>query len=161
MPSHRESHNLPHSAAQMYTLVADVARYGDFLPWVAGVRIKSDSDKEMIADLIVGFKGLREQFTSRVIKTENQAIDIDYLDGPLKYLHNEWRFRDRAEGGSIVEFYIDFSFKSKMFERLAGQMFGKALQKMTRAFIERADDIYGVSSLTPPGNNSSNASTVA
>lgn len=130
----------------MFDLVADVARYGEFLPWVAGVRVRSDSETEMLADLIVGFKGLRETFSSRVIKARAGSIDVDYLDGPLRYLRNEWRFRDEEAGGCSVSFMVDFAFKSRMFEALAGQVFERALKKMTDAFIIRAETIYGSSS---------------
>lgn len=162
MPAHRETRELPHSPAQMFALVADVGRYEEFLPWVVGTRIRSDSDVEMVADMIVGFKGLREQFTSRVVKsTVNRTIEVDYLDGPLKQLHNEWVFRGRDGGGSYVDFYVEFTFKNRMFEKLAGQMFAKALHKMTSAFVDRASDIYGTNYSDVSGSNSSNATSTA
>ena len=129
----------------MFDLVADVARYGEFLPWVSAVRIRSDSDTEMLADLIVGFKGLRENFTSKVRKSRPDHITVDYIDGPLRHLHNEWRFSDLPEGGSTVDFMVDFAFKSRVFEALAGQVFERALNKMTDAFVGRAEALYGIS----------------
>jgi len=161
MPVHRETRDLPYSASQMYTLVADVGRYQEFLPWVVGTRIKSDNDTEMLADVLVGFKGLREQFTSRVVKTPNQAIDVDYLDGPLKQLHNEWRFRSNENGGCHVDFYVEFTFKNRMFQKLAGQVFTKALNKMTSAFVSRAEQIYGTDYSEPSGSNNSSATSAA
>jgi coenzyme Q-binding protein COQ10 len=128
----------------MFDLVADVGRYAEFLPWVSAVRIRSNTDTEMTADLIVGFKGLRENFTSRVIKDRPHSITVDYIDGPLRFLHNEWHFRDREGGGSEVEFLVDFAFKSKIFETLAGQVFERALNKMTGAFVDRAEALYGI-----------------
>jgi len=137
---------LPWSAAQMFDLVADVARYGEFLPWVSAVRIRSNSETEMVADLIVGFKGLRENFTSRVHKEKPTRIHVDYVDGPLKFLHNHWMFADLPGGGSTIDFTVDFAFKSKIFESLAGQVFERALNKMTDAFVSRAEILYGISS---------------
>ncbi|MEP2988993.1 MAG: type II toxin-antitoxin system RatA family toxin [Parasphingorhabdus sp.] len=161
MPAHRETRDLPYSASQMYALVADVGRYQEFLPWVMGTRIKSDSETEMLADVLVGFKGLREQFTSRVLKTPNLSIDVDYLDGPLKQLHNEWRFRPREDGGCHVDFYVEFTFKNRLFQKIAGQMFTKALNKMTSAFVDRAETIYGSGFSASSGSNSSSATSAA
>jgi len=144
MPHHHERRNLPHSAAQMYDLVADVARYPEFLPWVSAIRIRKDDDTEMLADMVVGFKSLRETFSSRVVKVPKSTITVDYLDGPMKHLHNSWKFEQVAGGGSTVEFTVDFSFRNRVFEALAGQFFDSALRKMTTAFIERADVLYGV-----------------
>jgi coenzyme Q-binding protein COQ10 len=143
MPSHHERRELPHSAAQMYDLVADVRRYPEFLPWVSAIRVRSESDGEILADMIVGFKSLKETFSSRVLKTPKTGIIVDYLDGPLKHLHNQWKFEDIASGGSIVDFTVDFSFRNAMFEAIAGQFFDSALRKMTGAFITRADELYG------------------
>lgn len=152
MPHHHERRSLPHNAAQMYDLVADVSRYPEFLPWVSAIRIRKDEESEMLADMIVGFKALRETFSSRVVKTPKSSIIVDYLDGPMKHLHNAWRFEDVEGGGSIVEFTVEFSFRNRVFEALAGQFFDSALRKMTTAFVERADALYGSG-----GSNSSNA----
>ncbi|MEK6639007.1 MAG: type II toxin-antitoxin system RatA family toxin [Pseudomonadota bacterium] len=157
MPKHSETRILPWTAGQMFDLVADVGRYGEFLPWVSAVRIRSNSDYEMTADVIVGFKGLRENFTSRVAKTRPTSIKVDYVDGPLKFLRNEWYFSDRPEGGCNIDFAVDFAFKSKIFEALAGQVFERALNKMTDAFVARAEVLYG----SVPGISNSSATSAA
>ena len=133
---------LPYSPEQMYDLVADVAAYGEFLPWVSAVRIRSDSETEMVADLMVGFKALREKFTSKVTKQRPSSIHVDYVDGPLKHLHNDWTFASDGKGGTLVDFSIDFEFKSRLFEIVAGQMFDRALRMMIGAFEERATKLY-------------------
>ena len=118
MPHHHERKILPHSASQMYDLVADVGRYPEFLPWVSAVRIRKNDENEMLADMVVGFKSLRETFSSRVLKSAKTSIVVDYLDGPMKHLHNSWLFEDLETGGSIVDFTVDFSFRNKIFEAL-------------------------------------------
>lgn len=156
MPRHTETRHLPYTPEQMFDLVADVGRYGEFLPWVIAVRVRRDTPSEMIADLVVGFKSLRETFTSRVEKHRPSAIEVDYIEGPLKYLHNSWKFRPDGEGGCIVDFCVDFAFKNKVFEMLAGQVFDKALRRMTNAFEARADELYGSS-----GSESTRASGIS
>ena len=143
MPKHQETRRLPYSPEQMYDLVADVGRYGEFLPWVSAVRVRSNSETEMVADVIVGFKGLRETFSSKVEKERPAHIRVDYIDGPLKHLHNDWKFRPDGQGGCLVDFCVDFAFKNRVFEMLAGQVFDRALRKMINAFEERAARLYG------------------
>jgi coenzyme Q-binding protein COQ10 len=126
----------------MFDLVADVKSYPEFLPWVSAMRVRADSDTETLADMIVGFKGLRETFTSKVDKVRPETIHVEYIDGPLKYLHNDWRFRPEPDG-CAVDFTVDFAFKNRVFEMLAGQVFGAALRKMIGAFETRADALYG------------------
>jgi coenzyme Q-binding protein COQ10 len=143
MPRHSETRNLPYSPEQLFDLVADVRRYGEFLPWVAAVRVRSDRPELMVADLVVGFKSLKETFASRVTKHRPDAITVDYLEGPLKYLHNSWIFRPDGRGGTDIDFCVDFAFKSRLFEAIAGQMFDRALRKMIGAFEARAHELYG------------------
>jgi coenzyme Q-binding protein COQ10 len=145
MPKHSETRHLPYTPEQMFDLVADVERYPEFLPWVSAMRVRSDTPTETVADMIVGFKGLRETFTSRVTKERPGVIDVEYLDGPLKYLRNNWRFRPE-EQGCAVDFTVDFAFKNRVFEMLAGQVFGTALRRMIGAFEDRAAKLYGISS---------------
>ena len=143
MPRHTETRNLPYSPEQMFDLVADVKRYQEFLPWVAATRVRSDSDTLMIADLVVGFRALKETFTSRVTKHRPTEINVDYVEGPLKFLHNSWTFKPDGKGGTDIHFCVDFAFKSRIFEALAGQMFDRALRRMTAAFEARAHELYG------------------
>ena len=162
MPRHSEVRTLPYTPEQMYDLVADVASYDQFLPWVSAVRVRSNSDTEMIADLMVGFKALREKFTSKVTKQRPASIHVDYVDGPLKYLHNDWRFEPDGKGGSHIDFSIEFEFKSRLFEMVAGQVFDRALRMMIGAFEERATKLYGASSARiAPGISNSSAHSAA
>jgi coenzyme Q-binding protein COQ10 len=144
MPGVREVRQLPYSAEQMFDLVADVARYPEFLPWVVGARVRSDNEHEMIADLLVGFNALREKFTSRVLKVRPLEIKVHYLDGPMRDLDNVWNFRS-IEGGCEVDFTVQFTFRNAMFEKLAGQYFDRAFRKMVSAFEARANALYGSS----------------
>ena len=145
MPRHSETRHLPFTPEQLFDLVADVARYHEFLPWVVAVRVRSSSERETIADLVVGFNAFKERFTSRVVKERPTRICVDYVEGPLKYLHNEWRFDRAADGGTDVHFSVDFAFRSRLFEALAGTMFDRALRRMTGAFEQRAAALYGSS----------------
>jgi coenzyme Q-binding protein COQ10 len=156
MPKHNETRPLAYTPEQMFDLVSDVARYPEFLPWVSAIRVRSDDGEEMVADMIVGFKGIKETFTSRVHKHRPDHVRVDYLDGPLKHLHNEWQFRPDGQGGTLVDFEVEFEFKNRLFEMLAGQMFDKALRKMIGAFETRAAQLYGDS-----GNSSSSAHSAA
>ncbi|HYI48186.1 MAG TPA: type II toxin-antitoxin system RatA family toxin [Allosphingosinicella sp.] len=153
MPRHTEKRILPYTQEQLFDLVADVGSYQHFLPWVAATRVRSDSETEMVADLIVGFKALKETFTSKVRKRRPEQIEIDYVEGPLKYLHNSWTFRTVRKGATEVDFCVDFAFRNRLFEAIAGQMFDRALRRMIGAFEERARALYG-----EPGSGSSKLS---
>ena len=140
----------------MFALVVDIARYPEFLPWVIALRVRSDDEREAIADMIVGFKGLRESFSRRVHKQRPSAVSVSYIDGPMRHLSNEWHFEPAEGGGCRVDFMVDFSFRSRMFEALAGQMFDKALRKMIAAFETRADDLYAAGrAMSSEGRSSS------
>jgi coenzyme Q-binding protein COQ10 len=146
VPGIREVRRLPYSAEQMFALVADVGRYPEFLPWVVAARVRSDNEREMVADLLVGFKSLREKFTSKVLKHHPDRIEVIYLDGPMRDLDNVWTFTALPEGGCEVDFHVEFTFRNAMFEALAGQYFDRAFRRMVSAFEERADKLYGSSS---------------
>ncbi|MDE1914509.1 MAG: type II toxin-antitoxin system RatA family toxin [Sphingomonadales bacterium] len=143
MPALHEVRRMPYSAKQMFDLVADVARYGEFLPWVIATRVREDSETEMVADMLVGFKMLREKFTSRVEKQSPSRITVHYVDGPMRDLDNSWTFRDVDGGGCELDFSVKFSFRNALFESIAGQYFDRAFRKMVEAFETRAAELYG------------------
>jgi len=142
MPGVHEIRRLPYSAEQMFDLVADVAHYGEFLPWVVATRVKSDDGEVMIADMLVGFKALREKFTSRVVKQRPDMITVHYIDGPMRDLDNRWEFRPIDDNSCEIEFTVKFTFRNALFESMAGKYFDKAFRKMVQAFEERAAALY-------------------
>lgn len=143
MPSHSEQKLLPHSPEQMFDLVADVGRYPEFLPWCVATRIKSNDGHVMIADMVIGFKVFREQFTSRVMLDRPNRVDVEYQNGPFKYLENHWVFSAGANGGCAVDFHVDFEFRSRILEKAIGRVFTEAVHRMVSAFETRAKILYG------------------
>lgn len=134
---------MPYSDEQMYALVADVERYPEFLPWCAAARIRSREEATFTADLIAAFGVVRERFTSRVMLDPSaKIITIEYIEGPFEHLTNRWHFVP-TESGCEVHFDIDFRFKSRTLQTLISGVFTRAVEKMTGAFITRADQLYG------------------
>ncbi|MCW3781143.1 type II toxin-antitoxin system RatA family toxin [Defluviimonas salinarum] len=149
MPTHSETRTMPYTAAQMYDLVSDVARYPEFLPWTAAARIRTrrkreDGSELMEADLVISFKVFRERFGSRVVLwPDERRIETEYLDGPFHHLQSSWNFRDRAVGGCEVSFFVDFAFRNAILQKLIGVVFDEAMHRVVRAFEARAAALYG------------------
>ena len=143
MPHHEERKYLPYSCDQMFDLVADVARYPEFLPWLINARVYDQRENGFHADLIIGFKVFKERFTSKVTLDRPHSLHVEYVRGPLRYLHNNWEFHEVEGGGCAIDFTVDFEFKSSLLERLVGTVFTEAVSHMVRAFERRADMLYG------------------
>jgi coenzyme Q-binding protein COQ10 len=148
MPRHAETKILPYTADQMFGLVADVARYPEFLPWTAAARIRSrkpiEGGEVMEADLVISFKVFRESFGSRVTLLPGQRrILTEYIDGPFRHLKSVWDFTDRPEGGCEVAFTVDFEFRNAILAGVIGLVFNEAMQRVVRAFEARAKALYG------------------
>ncbi|MDO8985522.1 type II toxin-antitoxin system RatA family toxin [Cypionkella sp.] len=147
MPHHHESKQLPYQAVQMYDLVADVARYPEFLPWTAAARIRSRSPiagggEVMQADLVISFKVFREKFGSRVtLLPAESKILTEYIDGPFKHLKSIWTFKD-TPSGCDVSFTVDFEFRNPILAGLIGLVFNEAMTRVVRAFEVRAAKLY-------------------
>jgi coenzyme Q-binding protein COQ10 len=147
MPTHTEKRLLPYSPGAIFDLVADIERYPEFLPWCVACRIRRRDGNVILGDLMVGFKVFRETFTSRVELYRPDRIEVQYIDGPFKYLNNRWRFTPRGDGTEI-DFYIDFQFNSRVLEAVAGKVFGEAVRRMVTAFEARAHKVLGKGRLT-------------
>ena len=147
MPMFNSTRRVKHSSAEMFALVADVEKYPQFLPLCEGLTVRRRTPREgggevLLADMTVGYKAIRETFTSRVtLDPANLKILVEYVDGPFRYLENRWSFRP-AEKGSEVVFFISYEFASRMLGLLMGAMFDKAFRKFAEAFEKRADQVY-------------------
>ena len=143
MPSHAEKKVLPYSPTQVFDMVADIAAYPEFLPWCIATRIRSVDEKQLVADMVIGFKMFREQFTSRVELNGPNNIEVKYEDGPFKYLKNSWFFESYENGHCLVDFSVEFEFRSQILEIAIGKIFTEAVHRMVSAFEKRAETLYG------------------
>lgn len=150
MPQFETRRPVKHSHERMYDLVADIERYPQFLPLCEALVVRSRKERDgkvlMVADMTVGYKAIRETFTTQVLlNAAERAIDVKYIDGPFRYLENRWRFEPAGEGGCSVHFFIDYEFKNRLLGALMGSMFDRAFRMFTEAFEARADKIYSES----------------
>jgi coenzyme Q-binding protein COQ10 len=143
MPTHAEQRHLPYSQKQLFDLVASVDRYPEFLPWCTATRITRHDGPTFHADLVVRFKVFQERFASRVTLHPHSLIDVEYINGPFRYLNNHWRFIEAEDGGCVIDFYVDFEFRSRVLQKLIGLLFNEAVSRMVGAFEARARQLYG------------------
>jgi coenzyme Q-binding protein COQ10 len=148
MPQFRTVRPVPHSPQAMFDLVADVERYPEFVPFCERLEVRgrrSEGDRDvLVVDMTVGYKLLRETFTSKVtIDRAAMEIRADYLDGPFRALENVWSFRPLPDGGTEIEFCIVYEFRSRALGMLMGTMFERVFRTFAHAFETRADVVYG------------------
>ena len=148
MPRYEPTRTVGHAPEQMYALVADVEKYPEFLPLCEALTVRSRKERDgrtmLVADMTVGYKAIRETFTSQVhLKPDEAVIDVKYIDGPFRYLTNVWSFEPAAGVGCAVIIFIDYEFKSRILGALMGAMFERAFRTFSDAFEKRADAIYG------------------
>ena len=143
MLTHTEQKILPYTAKQMFDLVAAVDQYQKFLPWCVASRItRRESEEVFYADLVIGYKMMREKFTSKVTAIRAKSIHVDYQAGPLKKLNNEWRFTDNGDGSCTIDFFVEFDFVNPVMKKLLELFFNEAIKRMVDAFEARAKEVY-------------------
>ena len=153
MPHFSTKRRVRHTAADMFDLVADMEKYPRFVPLCDAVKIKSRAAKGdgiavVISDMTVAYKFIRQTYTSRVtLDRPGLKIVVEYLDGPFSRMQNRWTFHPAPEGSCVVEFFIDYEFKSRTLAMLMGAMFDTAFRKFAAAFEQRADEVYGKKSV--------------
>ena len=154
---HHASKQLPYTPDQLFTLVGDVQRYPEFVPWITALRtwnaraLSEDVDT-LDAEASVGFAFLKEKFATRVRRdAANKQIDVSLLSGPFRKLVNRWRFIDAGEAGARIEFDIEFQFKSRLLEGLLKANFHHAVERLMTCFEDRAALLYGAPREVSPG----------
>jgi coenzyme Q-binding protein COQ10 len=143
MPTHAEKRVLPYTQEQLFNLVAEVERYPEFLPWCIAARVRRREENLIVAELLIGFKMVRERFTSRIVLDRPNRIDVSYEEGPFKYLNNHWIFTPLANGCTEIDFFVDFEFRSAILQKIIGVLFNEAVRRMVAAFETRARQLYG------------------
>ncbi|AIK96404.1 type II toxin-antitoxin system RatA family toxin [Candidatus Odyssella acanthamoebae] len=142
MPTHAEKKILPYTPEQLFDLIADVAHYPEFLPWVDSANTYDHHDDSFTADVMIGYKIFTYPYKCRVHLVPKERIDIEYLTGPFHYLNNHWILKPLTEKLTEIDFYIDFEFNNPMLQSLLTPVFSEAVKRMIHAFEKRAAAIY-------------------
>ena len=150
MPRHNEQRELPYPPSLLFDVVADIEFYPEFLPWCLATRIRERSDNVIVADMMIGFRGLKESFTSHVTLNKPELkIDVTYEDGPFKYMNNKWIFTEIDKENCHLNFFVEFEFRSQILAKLMDMLFHKAVKRMVAAFELRMEVLHSVNGLSP------------
>lgn len=148
MRRHALTKVLPYQPDQLFEMVGDIARYPEFVPWLTSMRTWNAQELELGVTTIdaeagVGFSFLRERFSTRVIRDpNNKKISVNLLHGPFRALKNDWLFRAHPNG-TMVEFSIEFEFKSRLLDAFLAANMDRAIDKLIACFEARARVLYG------------------
>ena len=131
---------------QMFMLVDDIERYPEFLPWCTGATVLSRDPEVTRASLHVGFRGIKQSFSTENRNTPPHEIALKLIDGPFRALDGRWRFNDLGGKGCKIEFNLAWEFASRVLGALVGPVFSHIADTMVEAFVKRAERIYGANS---------------
>lgn len=148
MPTFETIRRVRHTPENMFALVADIEKYPEFVPMCTSLVVRSRRERQgvtlLVAEMSVGYKAISETFITQVVlKPAQMRIDVRYVEGPFRHLDNRWVFVPAEGGGTDVEFFIDYEFKSRILGAVMGTMFDRAFRMFTEAFEKRADVVYG------------------
>ncbi|HAT08269.1 MAG TPA: ubiquinone-binding protein [Rhodobiaceae bacterium] len=133
----------PFSAQQMFDLITDVERYDEFIPYCTAARVRKRCETEMLADLAIGYKMLRETYRSRIeLEADPLTVTVHQVKGPFRHLFNQWVFEDTATGCN-VHFELRFEFAVPLLRRIIEPIMNRVIERFVAAFEARALDIYG------------------
>ncbi len=136
------SETVPFTARQMYDLVVDMDSYPKFIPWCAAASKRDETESQFVAEITFTFKGMRETFRTLDKVVPGEKVEISLMSGPFRRLNSTWRFIPTTDGGSRIDFSIDFQFKNKLMDLALGSVFGQASKKMVACFRKRAFELY-------------------
>ena len=142
MTSVKKSRTVSYTCEQMYNLVNDIERYGEFLPYFSESIIHHRDEDEVQATLSINAAGITKSFTTNNRLQANKMIELRLVQGPFSHLQGFWRF-DETPNGCLISFDLEFDFAGKMFSMLLGPVFEQVSNKMVDAFCDRAKELYG------------------
>ena len=134
---------VPHSASEMYALVADVESYPEFLPWCSDVDVHFREGDTVEATLELHRGGLKKRFRTRNQMHPESSMELSLVGGPFRHLAGGWTFTPLGDSGSKVALDLEFEFDSRALDLVVGAFFEDACNSLVDAFTERAAQVYG------------------
>jgi ribosome-associated toxin RatA of RatAB toxin-antitoxin module len=132
-----------HSAHEMWELVEDIPAYPQFLPWCSGAEVHQRENGRTVATLHINFHGLRQQFTTRNTSIPDHSLRMELVEGPFQHLQGEFHFVALQENACKVSFSLEWTFSSRLLEKVVGPVFHRIANSMVDAFVARAEVVHG------------------
>ncbi len=150
LPKYSVTRRLEFSPEQIFSVVADVGRYKEFLPLVErstvrGRKVVGDGQESFHADIVVAYHPLRiqEEFSSHVETSKKNLLVSTVSTGKaVKRLISSWQITGLGPKASDITFNVDYEMKSHMLQMLMGGMFDAVVRKIMSAFEARARTLY-------------------
>ncbi|MDN4016800.1 type II toxin-antitoxin system RatA family toxin [Zwartia panacis] len=134
---------VPHSASQMFDLVADVEKYPEFMPWCGGASVSARDEKGMQASITISLAGIKQTFTTRNTHEYPTCIELELVDGPFSVLKGKWQFLALSEDACKVLFTLNYAFSNRALETLVGPIFNRIATSFIDSFTQRAQVCFG------------------
>ena len=134
---------VPHSASQMFDLVADVEKYPEFMPWCGGASVSARDEKGMQASITISLAGIKQTFTTRNTHQYPTCIELELVDGPFSVLKGKWQFLALSEDACKVLFTLNYAFSNHALETLVGPIFNRIATSFIDSFTQRAQVCFG------------------
>ena len=143
MTSINRSALVPYSAHRMFSLVADIPSYSEFLPWCSGARVVSAQGDEVIAAVDIAYSGVHKTFTTRNLMQRDKIIEMRLLEGPFKYLQGFWRFDALDDEACKISLDLEFEVANRVVGVVLTPVFTTIANQLVDSFHQRAVALYG------------------
>ena len=149
----REQKTLPYSLDFLYSIIMDITSYPQFLPWCKSIKIISTQNNEIVADVIIEYKGFSAKYTSLITCSKNDQTKIIAIQatgsGPFKFLKSTWKLQEIKQDAmqcdkqcaTKISFNIEFQFNSILLEKFTAFLLFPAKGKIIQAFESRAKNL--------------------
>ena len=134
---------VPYSAHEMFSLVADIPSYPQFLPWCGGARILSQDEDLVVASIDIAYKGVHKTFTTRNRLQTDKVLEMSLVEGPFRHLHGNWLFNTVGADACRVSFDLDFEVSNRLLALVINPVFTGIANQMVDSFAARARVVYG------------------
>lgn len=138
---------VPCTVAEIYSLVNDIKKYPEFIPWCESTNIQVNGENMLIATINAAKGPIRQSFTSKNNLVLNKSIDMELVAGPFKTLVGYWRFIPQLIEPDLeycrIEFELKFEFSNRLLELAFRAWLPIMVTTIMQAFLTRAEVIYG------------------
>ena len=130
---------------KLIDFVLDIDKYPEFIPFCLGSKVHERKESGnmilIVADLTIGKGPFTDTYKSDVkYNKAEDTIFVTNIDGPLKYLKNNWKFIEK-DNLTEVNFDVDFEIKNKFLNIVMASSFQYGLDKIADAFQMRAEEL--------------------
>ena len=126
--------NIDEPVENIYSVIANINHYPDFLPYCISTTIMSIDNNIITARINFDFYRMKISICTKNKNTKNESIQMKLIDGPFSKFNALWLFSETTSSSTQIKYSMEYTVLNPLIALLIKKNINTFIEKFIEAF---------------------------